>query len=120
MKQVCTDDLVTNEAKEEWNTFMQFNKTVDVLFRDRDNKMSGHDTVGAVAIDENGGMAFGTSTGGITAKYPGRVGDSPIIGSGGYCDSNIGAVSSTGHGEAISKVCLARHLTGLLDQGLSS
>ena len=35
MKQVCTDDLVTNEAKEEWKTFMQFNKTVDVLFRDR-------------------------------------------------------------------------------------
>ena len=42
--------------------------------------MSGHDTVGAVAMDKNGGMAFGTSTGGITAKYPGRVGDSPIIG----------------------------------------
>ena len=39
------------------------------------------------------------------------------LGSGGYCDNNIGAVSSTGHGEAISKVCLARHVTGLLDQG---
>ena len=46
----------------------------------RDNKLSGHDTVGAVAIDKNGSMAFATSTGGITAKYPGRVGDSPIIG----------------------------------------
>ena len=46
----------------------------------RDNKMSGHDTVGSIAIDKNGGMAFATSTGGITAKYPGRVGDSPIIG----------------------------------------
>ena len=46
----------------------------------RENKLSGHDTVGAVAIDKNGGMAFATSTGGITAKYPGRVGDSPIIG----------------------------------------
>ena len=42
--------------------------------------MSGHDTVGAVAIDRNGCMAFATSTGGITAKYPGRVGDSPVIG----------------------------------------
>ena len=39
-------------------------------------------------------------------------------GSGGYCDNNIGAVSSTGHGEAISKVCLARHVTGLLDKGI--
>ena len=42
------------------------------------------------------------------------------LGSGGYCDNNIGAVSSTGHGEAISKVCLARHVTGLLDQGAKS
>lgn len=40
----------------------------------------GHDTVGAVAIDTSGNVAFGTSTGGITAKMPGRVGDSPIIG----------------------------------------
>ena len=39
------------------------------------------------------------------------------LGSGGYCDNNIGAVSSTGHGEAISKICLARHVTGLIDQG---
>lgn len=46
----------------------------------RDN--SGHDTVGTVAIDKNGNVAFGTSTGGITAKRPGRVGDSPIIGTG--------------------------------------
>ena len=41
---------------------------------------SGHDTVGAVALDQNGNVAFATSTGGITAKQPGRVGDSPIVG----------------------------------------
>jgi isoaspartyl peptidase/L-asparaginase-like protein (Ntn-hydrolase superfamily) len=46
----------------------------------RENALHGHDTVGAVAIDNYGNMAFATSTGGITAKYPGRVGDSPIIG----------------------------------------
>ena len=46
----------------------------------RENAVHGHDTVGAVAIDKCGNMAFATSTGGITAKYPGRVGDSPIIG----------------------------------------
>ena len=40
-----------------------------------------------------------------------------MIGSGGYCDNDIGAVSSTGHGEAIAKVCLARHVTGLIEQG---
>ena len=41
---------------------------------------SGHDTVGAIALDQNGNVAFATSTGGITAKQPGRVGDSPIVG----------------------------------------
>ena len=41
---------------------------------------NGHDTVGAVALDQNGNVAFATSTGGITAKQPGRVGDSPIVG----------------------------------------
>ena len=46
----------------------------------RENSVHCHDTVGAVAIDKCGNMAFATSTGGITAKYPGRVGDSPIIG----------------------------------------
>ena len=48
------------------------------MFRQRTSK--NHDTVGAVAIDRDGSTAFATSTGGITAKYPGRVGDSPIIG----------------------------------------
>ena len=48
------------------------------IFRQTASK--GHDTVGAVAIDRDGSTAFATSTGGITAKYPGRVGDSPIIG----------------------------------------
>ena len=56
-----------------------FGRILDYLCY-RDKPQSGHDTVGAVAIDKSGNMAFATSTGGITAKYPGRVGDSPIIG----------------------------------------
>ena len=69
----------------------------------------GHDTVGCVAIDAKGNIAAGTSTGGITAKWGGRVGDSPIIGSGVYADNLSGGISSTGHGESILKMCLAKH-----------
>ena len=56
-------------------------------------------TVGAVAIDAKGNLAAGTSTGGMTAKRFGRIGDAPIIGAGTFADNNSCAVSATGHGE---------------------
>jgi L-asparaginase / beta-aspartyl-peptidase len=70
----------------------------------------GHEqgTVGAVAIDANGGLFAATSTGGTCCKLPGRVGDSPLIGCGCYADSEAGGVSCTGYGEAIMKVVLAK------------
>jgi len=70
----------------------------------------GHElgTVGAVALDEQGRMFAATSTGGTCCKLPGRVGDSPLIGCGCYADGETGAVSSTGYGEAIMKVVLAK------------
>ena len=58
-----------------------------------------HGTVGAVARDRNGNLAAATSTGGMTAKAPGRVGDSPVIGAGTWADNGTCAVSGTGHGE---------------------
>src|SRR5205085_5238137 len=58
-----------------------------------------HGTVGAVACDRAGNLAAATSTGGMTGKLPGRVGDSPIIGAGTYADNASCAVSATGHGE---------------------
>jgi L-asparaginase / beta-aspartyl-peptidase len=58
-----------------------------------------HGTVGAVARDRGGGLAAATSTGGMTGKTPGRVGDSPIVGAGTYADNASCAVSATGHGE---------------------
>ena len=68
----------------------------------------GHETVGAVAIDRGGNIAAATSTGGITAKRPGRVGDSPLVGCGAYADNESVGVSCTGNGEAIAKITLAR------------
>lgn len=58
-----------------------------------------HGTVGAVACDAQGHLAAATSTGGMTAKLPGRVGDSPVIGAGTWADDATAAVSATGHGE---------------------
>nr|XP_021507520.1 isoaspartyl peptidase/L-asparaginase [Meriones unguiculatus] len=76
-------------------------------------------TVGAVALDSKGNVAYATSTGGIVNKMVGRVGDSPCIGAGGYADNNIGAVSTTGHGESILKVNLARLALFHVEQGKS-
>ncbi|MGH9536154.1 MAG: isoaspartyl peptidase/L-asparaginase, partial [Terriglobales bacterium] len=66
-----------------------------------------HGTVGAVARDAAGGLAAATSTGGMSGKLPGRVGDTPIIGAGTYAD-RVAAVSSTGMGESILRMALAR------------
>jgi beta-aspartyl-peptidase (threonine type) len=67
-----------------------------------------HDTVGAVALDVDGNLAAGTSTGGILFKPAGRVGDSSILGSGGYADNESAAVSCTGEGEAIMRLVLGK------------
>jgi beta-aspartyl-peptidase (threonine type) len=75
------------------------------------------DTVGAVAIDLRGTIAAATSTGGLLNKPPGRVGDSPLIGCGLYADNAFGGCSSTGEGEAIMRVVLAKTAVDLLQDG---
>ncbi len=67
-------------------------------------------TVGAVALDANGNLAAGTSTGGMTLKRYGRVGDAPIIGAGTFADNKSCAVSSTGHGEYFIRLTIAREI----------
>ena len=67
-------------------------------------------TVGAVALDRMGNISAGTSTGGMTNKMPGRVGDSPIIGSGTWAQNNFCGVSSTGHGEFFIKYQVAKEV----------
>ncbi len=67
-------------------------------------------TVGAVALDSEGNVAAGTSTGGTHAMLPGRIGDSPIIGSGTYAENRTGAVSCTGSGEYILRRSLAKEV----------
>jgi beta-aspartyl-peptidase (threonine type) len=71
-------------------------------------------TVGALAIDRGGNIAAGGSTGGTPGKRPGRVGDTPIPGAGLYADNRVGAAASTGWGESILRVGLARNAVAAL------
>lgn len=72
-------------------------------------------TVGAVAVDAQGNLAAGTSTGGLTMKRAGRVGDSPIIGAGTYADNRTCAVSATGDGEYFIRATCARTIAALIE-----
>ncbi len=91
------EDLITARARERWRASQQ---KVQL-------GISGHGTVGAVAIDARGSIAAATSTGGVPGKIPGRVGDSAIIGAGTYADF-AGGASATGYGEAIILTGLCR------------
>ncbi|MBN1178584.1 MAG: isoaspartyl peptidase/L-asparaginase [Anaerolineae bacterium] len=75
------------------------------------------DTVGAVALDRAGNLAAATSTGGTPNKLPGRVGDSPLVGSGAYADNRSAAVSATGVGEALMKVVISKTACDLVERG---
>jgi beta-aspartyl-peptidase (threonine type) len=72
-------------------------------------------TVGAVAMDSDGNLAAAVSTGGTPMKLPGRVGDTPLIGCGAYADNSLGAAASTGYGEAIMRVVLAKKAVDLME-----
>jgi beta-aspartyl-peptidase (threonine type) len=78
------------------------------------------DTVGALALDANGNLAAGTSTGGTFNKTPGRVGDSPLVGCGAYADNRTGAASATGLGEALMKVVISKTACDFIAQGMSA
>ncbi len=78
---------------------------------------SSHDTVGAVALDAKGNIAGATSTGGTLNKAPGRVGDSSLIGCGCYADNDTAAASTTGWGEPMMKVVLAKWATDRVGYG---
>ncbi|XP_076830447.1 isoaspartyl peptidase/L-asparaginase isoform X2 [Brachyhypopomus gauderio] len=108
-----TQALVSEQERNQWEHYKHY----DVAIKEYFNARWPSDTVGAVALDCCGNVACATSTGGIRNKMVGRVGDSPIIGSGGYADNEKGAVSCTGHGESVLKVTLARLILSHMDRG---
>ncbi len=78
------------------------------------------DTVGAVALDAAGHLAVATSTGGMPHKAPGRVGDSPLVGSGAYADDRLGAASATGWGERLMRVVISKTACDFLARGMTA
>ena len=95
------EDLVIPREVERLKEFKRSNRKLDPTY-------FSHDTVGAVALDSNGNVAAATSTGGTLNKTPGRLGDSSLIGCGCYADNDSAAVSTTGWGEPIMKLVLAK------------
>ncbi|MBQ4638769.1 MAG: N(4)-(beta-N-acetylglucosaminyl)-L-asparaginase [Clostridia bacterium] len=79
----------------------------------------GHDTIGAIALDSFGKMAVGTSTSGANMKLMGRVGDSPLIGSGFYVESGVGGAAATGLGEDIMRTCCSFRCVVFMRMGLT-
>lgn len=82
-------------------------------------RMGMMETVGAVAVDRDGTVAAGASTGGVAMMLPGRVGDTPLIGCGVYADNRGGAVSMTGRGEGIIRLVMAKAIVDRLVKGES-
>jgi beta-aspartyl-peptidase (threonine type) len=87
------------------------------LLAEEEKELATHDTVGAVAMDQGGNLAAGTSTGGIDGQKVGRIGDSPIPGSGLYADNHIGAISYSGDGESIARLSLASRVMAAMEDG---
>lgn len=105
-------NMLTDRARIYYNRRVQENREQEI------KPYSGHDTVGMVCLDQNGKMTAATSTSGLFMKRAGRVGDSPISGSGFYVDSEVGGVSATGLGEDLMKGCISYEIVRLMEEGL--
>jgi beta-aspartyl-peptidase (threonine type) len=91
------------------------NKKATSSVKQPGNRDHKYGTVGAVAVDQNGNLAAATSTGGMTNKKFGRIGDAPIIGAGTYADNNTCAVSCTGWGEYFIRLSVAKTVSDLME-----
>jgi L-asparaginase / beta-aspartyl-peptidase len=108
MSLCAPEELITDRARAARERLLE----VSLVTQNRESRSNG--TVGAVAIDSQGQLAAGTSTGGTNCKFPGRVGDTPLVGCGCYADSEAGGVSCTGYGEGIMKIVMAKMAVDLL------
>lgn len=106
-------NMLTEESRTIWEKRVEEIKTKDL------SPYDGHDTVGVVCLDHRKSMAAGTSSSGLFMKKQGRVGDSPLSGSGFYVDSEIGGATATGLGEDLMKGCLSYEIVRLMGEGLS-
>ena len=105
-----SETILTNQSKQDW---LKWNKTKDK----KEVSHKNHDTITQLAIDVYGNLAGASTTSGLAYKLKGRVGDSPIIGSGLFVDNDIGAAGATGIGEEIMKNVGSFLIVELMKQG---
>ena len=106
-------DLLTDKSKKEWEEWLK-----DQDYRPIIN-IENHDTIGMLCIDKNNNLSGACTTSGLAYKMKGRVGDSPIIGSGLFIDNKIGGAVATGLGEEVVKTVGSFLVVELMRQGLS-
>jgi beta-aspartyl-peptidase (threonine type) len=124
-------DLLTPEAEKVWREIFQ--GRIPSVYRDRMLYLDSirkyarlavdperpTETVNFIARDAHGNLAAGVSTSGWAWKYPGRLGDSPVIGAGNYADNRYGAAACTGRGEMAMRLCTAHSVVMYLKMGMS-
>jgi len=107
------EELLTEASKKAWNKWKKTSKYEPII------NTENHDTIGMLAIDSSGNISGGCTTSGLAYKMHGRVGDSPIIGSGLYVDNGIGGAVATGLGEEVVKTVGSFLIVELMRQGHS-
>jgi len=106
-------NLLTDESKREWEEWLKDQEYKPII------NIENHDTIGMLCIDKNNNLAGACTTSGLAYKMKGRVGDSPIIGSGLFIDNKIGGAVATGLGEEVLKTVGSFLVVELMRQGLS-
>ncbi len=107
------EDLLTEKSKQEfekWRLTSEYKPLINI---------ENHDTIGMLALDQNGDISGACTTSGLAYKMHGRVGDSPIIGAGMYCDNEVGGAVATGMGELVMKTLGSFLVVELMNQGMS-
>ncbi len=107
------EKLLTKESEQAWKEWLKEGKYKPIA------NIENHDTIGILALDENGNLSGACTTSGMAYKMRGRVGDSPIIGAGLYVDNEIGAATSTGVGEEVIRIVGCHLVVELMRQGNS-
>ncbi len=114
------ENLLTEPAKKAWEQWLQQSKYDPMLTPDllkQKGQINNHDTIGMLALDNQGNLSGACSTSGMAFKMPGRIGDSPIIGSGLYVDNEVGAATATGVGEEVVRICGSHTVVEMMRQG---
>jgi N4-(beta-N-acetylglucosaminyl)-L-asparaginase len=106
-------NLLTEESKKEWEEWLKTSEYKPLV------NVENHDTIGMIALDNDGNLSGACTTSGMAFKMHGRIGDSPIIGAGLYVDNGVGAATATGHGEEVVRVVGSHLVVELMRNGLS-